>query len=89
MGKRMGKSITRWKWIKENWKMIIHLLLGTKRFGVNNKWWNEFDSIFGIPWYKRTPRKIYINYQGAKFRAIACYFISDKTKSILFERKNK
>jgi len=30
-----------------NWKLILHLLFRTKRFGVNNEWWSEFDSIFG------------------------------------------
>lgn len=73
------------KWIKENWKMSIHLLLGTKRFGVNNKWWSDFDSLFGIPWYKRTPRRIITNYKLARFRAIACHFITDETKRILFK----
>lgn len=25
----------------KNWKLIIHLLLLTKHFGVNNEWWNK------------------------------------------------
>ena len=36
------------KYYKKNWKMFLHLLLRTKRFGVNNKWWNDYDSIFGL-----------------------------------------
>jgi len=72
------------KYIKENWKQIIHLLLGTYRFGVNNKWWCDFPSIFGIPIYKRTPRRIYQNYQKAKFRALYCYFINTETAKKLF-----
>jgi len=88
MAKRMDDSMTKWKWLKANWKSVVHILLGTKRFGVNNKWWNDFDSLFGIPWYKRTPRRIYMNYQGAKFRALACHFISDETKQLLFKRKS-
>jgi hypothetical protein len=34
-----------------NWKLIIHLLLGTKRFGVNNRWAEGFDSIFTRPMF--------------------------------------
>ena len=70
--------------MKENWKLIIHLLFTTKRFGVNNQWWSTFDSIFGIPWYERTPRRILLNYQMAKFRAVACYAVTQKTAEMLF-----
>lgn len=35
------------KYLFANWKLVFHLLLRTKRFGVNNEWWSEFDSIFG------------------------------------------
>lgn len=35
----------------KNWKLIIHLLLGTKRFGVNNRWSEGFDSIFTRPMF--------------------------------------
>lgn len=37
------------KYYKKNWKIFLHLLLRTKRFGVNNEWWNHYDSIFGLP----------------------------------------
>jgi len=32
------------------WKMVTHLLLRTKRFGVNNQLWAERDSLFGTSW---------------------------------------
>lgn len=31
----------------ENWKMVIHLLFKTQRFGVNNQLWSNYDSLFG------------------------------------------
>lgn len=40
-----GSNETRMNLLR-NWKLIIHLLLGTKRFGVNNRWREGFDSIF-------------------------------------------
>ncbi|MFQ5456073.1 MAG: dihydroorotate dehydrogenase [Nitrospirota bacterium] len=36
-------------WFLYYWKLCIHLLFGTKRIGVNNKWQESFDSIFNIP----------------------------------------
>ena len=64
----------------DNWKMAVHLLFGTYRFGVNNKWWSLWDSMFGKPWRKRiNPFQIYKNYKGMKFRAQACYFVSSET----------
>lgn len=40
-------KLKKYKFILENWKMIVHLLFRTQRFGVNNQWWSTFDSIFG------------------------------------------
>ena len=77
------------KYLKDNWKLIIHLLFSTKRFGVNNNWWSEFDSIFGAPWYKITPKKIIQNYRGMRFRVLACYFVGTPTAKILFPKKFK
>lgn len=34
------------KYSLENWKLIIHLLLRTRSFGVNNKWKEDTTSIF-------------------------------------------
>ena len=61
--------------IIHNWKLIIDLLFGTFKFGVNNQWWCQFSSLFGIPWWKRTPRQILLNYRAARFRACTCYFV--------------
>jgi hypothetical protein len=35
--------------ILSHWKLVLHLLLGTKRFGVNNCWSERFDSLFCVP----------------------------------------
>ncbi len=73
------------KYFKENWKMIIHLLFGTYKFGVNNNLWCEFPSGFGVPWRKRfIPSKIRQRYEGMRFRAIACGFIPKVKAQKLF-----
>jgi len=65
------------KYVLENWKLGVHLLFHTYRFGVNNEWWSLWDSMFGLPWYKKINLwQIYDNCQAMKFRAIACKFIS-------------
>ena len=79
-------TLKRIKYLKENWKIIVHLLFSTYRFSVNNMWWSDFDSMFGVPWHKRTPRKIIENYRGMKFRATACYFVSTETQKFLFPK---
>jgi len=33
----------------KHWRLALHLLLGTKRFGVNNQWESAFESVFHIP----------------------------------------
>lgn len=70
--------------ILENWKEGIHLLFRTKRFGVNNKWHSDFNSLFG--W---SNMKIFIsilkvkpiieNYRLMKFRAAGCHFLTEET----------
>jgi len=75
------------KYFNENWKMIIHLLFGTYRFGVNNELWCQYNSMFGIPWRKRfIPSKIKYRYEGMRFRAIACYFIPKDKAEKIFSR---
>jgi hypothetical protein len=73
---------------KNNWKLFLHLLLRTKRFGVNNKWWNDFDSLFGLPfviiiWRILIVKPLIIEWSKIKFRIVACHFISDKEKNII------
>lgn len=36
----------------KHWKLGVHLVLRTKRFGVNNAWWSAFDSRWGKSWWR-------------------------------------
>lgn len=76
------------KYYKQNWKMFIHLLFRTKRFGVNNKWWNNFDSIFGLStikiiWRIITIKPLITEWKMIKFRAVACHFLTDEEKKLI------
>jgi len=62
------------KYLKDNWKLIIHLFFRTKYFGVNNQWQSTFPSIFGWSWRQRiwgiiTILPIIDNYRAMRFRA--------------------
>ena len=62
----------------KNWKLIIHLLLGTYKFGVNNDTWWHHRSLFGVPLRDRLkPSKILLRYRMMRIRA-KCGFIPDK-----------
>ena len=73
------------EFFRKNWKICIHLLLRTSRFGVNNEWWSSFRSIyFGDPLWKiimniLTVRPIIHNYKAAKYRAIKLGFLHPDT----------
>ena len=60
--------------ILKNWKQIIHLLLHTRRFGVNNCWMSDFDSILSQDY--RGLRYVVQNYKAAKLRATVCGFLT-------------
>ncbi|MBF0257850.1 MAG: hypothetical protein HQK62_03260 [Desulfamplus sp.] len=57
-------------YLLENWKMVIHLLLKTKRFGVNNQLWAERDSLFGAYWLTGWSQALK-NYKMIKVRAFS------------------
>ena len=61
----------------KNWKLIVHLLLNTKRFGVNNQWKSSFDST--LLGEKRGIRYVIRHYKSAKYRAVSLGFLSPKT----------
>jgi len=81
----------RMEYIRKNWKLGIHLLLRTKRFGVNNERWSSFDSIFGLSFWKKLKSVLIYplidNYKQMKFRAGVCHFLSDESYELLFGRK--
>ncbi len=62
------------KFLRENWKLCIHLLLKTRRFGMNNKRWSSFPSCFGDSLWKIAINMIRMypiarNYKLVKIRA--------------------
>lgn len=73
--KQKERLVFRFKYLKDNWKLIIHLLFRTYRFGVDNKWWNEFDSIFGLPYRKRW--NVIERYKEMRFRAFIGFVPKD------------
>lgn len=90
-------SKTRLKYFRKNWKLGVHLLFRTKRFGVNNEAWpiGKGNSIFGwsnwkIFWSIIKIKPIIQNWKAMKFRAGACHFLSDESYEIVYdEKKNK
>ena len=84
--------MTKIQYVKQNWKLGIHLIFRTKRFGVNNRWWNDFDSMFGLSLYEiifsvLKIRPLIDNYKLMKFRAENCHFLSDGSFELLFGHK--
>ncbi len=64
--------------IIQNWKLVIHLLFRTYHFGVNNRWWSDFDSMFGLSLRKRW--HLITQYKLMRFRACECYFVQEPWK---------
>jgi len=85
-------NIKRINFLYKNWKLGIHLLFRTKRFGVNNKWWWHEDGIFGWSNWKIFYSIIKIkpiinNYKMMKFRAGACHFMHDEEYKLVFNEE--
>jgi len=80
------------KYFFKHWKIGIHLISHTKRFGVNNQWWSTFDSMFGWSNRKRIVNILKIrpmieNYKHMKLRAgTMCHFLTDKDYKNCFGR---
>ena len=80
--------MTKIEFYKKNWKLGIHLVFKTKRFGVNNWWWSDFDSMFSWTVWERihaviTIRPFLRNLKLVWFRAVACHFMTDEEKKIV------
>jgi hypothetical protein len=78
----------------KNWKLCLHLILGTRHFGVNNQWWSSFpSSYFGLPWWRIVKDVVTIlplirRYRHAKYRAITLGFLHpDTVKSLGWHNK--
>ena len=83
--------MTKLSYFQKNWKLGIHLLFCTKRFGVNNELWFKFDSIFGVSisqllWDSIRIWPIVRNYKLMKFRATELNFLGSKTGKMLWPR---
>lgn len=92
----MKKTYNRIKYFRKNWKLGVHLIFRTKRFGVNNEWWSPYDSIFGWSWKQRIISIIEIrpfieNYKCMKLRAgTMAHFLTDESYELCFgEKKNE
>ena len=57
-------------YIRKNLRLILHLLLGTCHFGVNNQLWARQESIFGKKGLRRIT-SIPTNYRMMKIRAFS------------------
>jgi len=77
----LTRLILKYTYIKKHWKLGIHLLLHTKKFGVNNDWWFRGISIFGpVSSWKILTNLILVypiirNYKAMKNRAIYLGFM--------------
>jgi len=85
----MNKRLKRILFLKKNWKLGVHLILHTKRFGVNNAWWSRWDSIWGIPTKQILLDIIVVyplldNYRFMKFRAGCLHFMTDEQYELAF-----
>ena len=86
-------KIRRIKYYYKHWKIDAHLIFRTKRFGVNNQWWNHYDSIFG--WSSRKIiisilkiRPIIENYRNMKLRAgTQAHFLTDEEYKLCFGKE--
>lgn len=82
----------RLRFFAQHWKLGVHLLFRTRRFGVNDRAWVSFDSMFGVS--KRRilcdvlrVKPIIDNWKRMKFRAKAAYFVSDEEYLLMFGKK--
>lgn len=67
---RMESIMKRLHYIRKNLWLILHLLLGTGRFGVNNQLWARQESIFSKKGFKKIT-SILTNYRMMKIRAFS------------------
>lgn len=76
-------TIKRLKYMWKHWKLGAHLVFRTNRFGVNNKWWSQFDSLFGATTW-RGHLSVRHNWKLMKHRAKVCYFVGAEEYELLF-----
>ncbi len=73
--------IEKFLYLYKHWKLGVHLLVGTRYFGVNNQWWSNFPSfIFGEPFWRVVLNIVTIypmccRYRAMKYRATVLGFL--------------
>ena len=77
------------RFVLAHWKLGVHLVCRTKRFGVNNGWWATFDSLWGwslgrLLWSIVTVVPMIKNLQGIWVRAVVCHFLGDESKMLMY-----
>lgn len=84
------------KYLIKHLLIIIHLLFKTKKFGINNKFYNaQSSSIFGVNLWKKFINillvyPIYINYKHMKWRMGANVgFVTKKEYFLIYGKDNK
>lgn len=84
MIEKLGHLRNKIVYFKKDWKQILHIILGTRHFGVNNQWWSPFPSLFGqslgrIILNILIVRPLVRNYKRAKYRAETIGFLHPST----------
>lgn len=71
----------------EHWKIGVHIVLHTKYFGVNNRWWSNLGmpSIIGWPTWEIvlgvvTVKPMIVNMKAALIRAFALGFMAPEER---------
>lgn len=86
MLKRIQHIKNKTQYFRKEWKQILHVILQTRYFGVNNQWRSSFPSLFGKPPWRITLNILLIfplvkNYRRAKYRAETIGFIHPDTSA--------
>lgn len=71
----------------KNWKFVVHLLLKTKYFGVNNQWCSSFPSAIGWGFWERVLKTLMIvpiirNYQSIRMRVYSGWITKTNAKKL-------
>ena len=89
---KLANIFKRLDYYRKNWKIGVHLTFRTYHFGVNNRWWGDWPSMFGWPISKRiwailTVKPFLENYKFMKLRATAfCFLHPDEVKILGWDK---
>ena len=89
------KPSNRHSFIRKHWKLGMHLVFKTRRFGVNNKGWECFDSLWGLPLYRVIMRALLLvplihSYRAMKNRMdVSIGFVPEEEFDLAFPEKKE